>query len=902
MKKYTSYIFKLAYLSFGVLFILACSTEKEAWINRGYHNMTAHYNGYFNAKEIIKESRAGYNETFQEDYTKILPIYIYADDETVEGLRQSMETAIEKTSNVIGKNSMPDPEKKKGKKREEWCKWIDDNWYVMAQANFYKREFGEAKNIFNYVKTTYPSQEIVYWADLWLAKTAIETKDYASALSTLELLKTGIEKQEKDEEKAKKKSSSKRKKKKAVTKKVKEYDIARPLGKSTQPAPYPKNMKAELYTTYADLHLRRSEYNDAVTNLLLAIEHHKKKKIKTRLTFILAQVYEEMGNKSDARSKYEEVTKMTAPYEMEFYATIYKALLFDGGDTKGLRAQLLKMAKDEKNKDYLDQIYYVLAELDFSEDQKENAIANLEKSARFSTTNSRQKALTYVKLGDVYYADKFFPQAKEYYDSSLTVIKEDYENYDEILERSEGLTSLVENLEIYERQDSLLNLVNLGSRHYDKVINDIIEAKKLKEKEEFEERQNNPSGGTGGNFNNNFGSGTEWYFYNKEAIAFGQTEFKSLWGDRKLDDNWRRSNRTSVTFEKIEDGDTTLTAEESDPYSPEYYLKDLPLTEEAQKAANDDIAEALYNLGVIYKQKLNEPTTGLKYFELLVSRFKDSKRSLPGMYQLYLGYKTLNKASESEKYKKIILEDYPDSEYAKIILNPDFKKQEQLARKAHSKEYTAVYEHFLSGEFATVVSKSDEVVARREVNEFIPKYLLLKAYALGGQNPEDLASIQAPLEILVQQHAETEEGTKAKIILEKLKNQSSIQGVKDGSSTFIYNAEMEHFFVLVFPNAKGSINPAKKAISNFNQNLFGSQELKLRNTFINPENQIIVIRSFKNKHTALQYLKSFKANKTLVKEYNQDLDYFVITHKNYASLFAEKNIEEYLKFYGENYE
>ncbi len=870
---------------------VSCSTEKDSWIHRGYHDMTAHYNGYFNARELIKETRNSYEAEYTEDYTTILPVYIYPDNEGVSSFLQPMEAAVEKTSVVITKHSMPNAENIRQRKKTEYCKWIDDNWLVMGQANFFARDFEEAVNIFKYVKGTYPSQSIIYNADLWLAKCAIEVEDYGTALSILELTEETALEYEKNPPKKPSKSKS-----------VEYYDIARPIGRFTVAPEPPKHFLGELYQTKADMHLRKEEWGKATESLENAIKHTKNKKTKTRLTFILAQVYEEMGDKSSARNYYELVTKMTAPYEMEFYATIYKALLYDGGDTRGLRAQLLKMIKDEKNKDYLDQIYFVLAELDLAEGNKEGGIENLKLSAKNSTSNSVQKAKTYLRLGDIYYDDKSFPKAKTYYDSTLTVIDQQHENYDQIVERSEGLTALVRNLDIYETQDSLLTLVYKGEKHYLRVIDDIIEEKRKKDEEEFEARQNMPSTGDAGGGVQDFGSGANWYFYNEQAKAFGAGEFKRTWGDRPLEDDWRRSDKSSEMITGIQgDEEETPNAPENDPYAREYYLKNLPLTDSAVDSSHTLIASALYQLGIIYKDKLNEPKTSNDYFEELVKRYGGTESSLAARYQLYLAYKGDGNFGKSDIHKNVILDDYPDSEYAKIIKNPNFKKEEEIARKKHGTEYDKTFDQYIGGAYPEVISKCDEVVARRESNDFIPKYLLLKAYALGQEDADDLDPIQQSLEKLVADYGETEEGIKAKRILERLKNQSSIQGVSSGSSNYIYNSEMEHFFVLVFPNDGSNINPVKRGMADFNGNNFASKNLKIRNTFIGKDDQIVVVRSFPNKEAAQNYLKIFKKDTKDLRGISDKYEYFVITHKNYASLFIEKDLEGYREFYQKNY-
>ena len=861
--------------------VYSCSTEKDAALNRGYHNMTAHYNGYFNAGEKIKESLASYEKGYQEDFETILPVYIYPGEDDAASMFEPMNVAIEKTTKVINRHAMPMQDKKR--KNEEWCAWIDDNYFVMGKAEFFKKEYKQCENLFGYIKVNYPKESSIYEASLWLAKTYIEQGKYADAETELQGLETLIQEQldAKADKDAKKEPKKDRK------------------GNKIKPTPqFPKKLKDDLAIIYADMYLRKKDYANAKEKLVDAIDITRNKKMKTRLTYILAQIHEELGDNQAASATFDKVTKMTAPYEMEFYAKIKRALLYNGSDTKGLKAELKKMLEDEKNKDYLDQIYYALAGIELKEDNKEQGIKYLELSAANSTTNKRQKSKTYIKLADINYDDKEFRIAKTYYDSCVSVIDDKHPDYVQITDRSEGLTALVKNLEVVETQDSLLNLVAKGEKYYLKEIDKIIEAKREEDRLKSEERMNSMN--FDGPKTQDFGDGANWYFYNPQAKSFGYKEFKKIWGDRKLEDDWRRKNKNSVSFDEFGNGEGTETVAENDPYAPEFYIKDLPLTAEQVEKSNKDIAEGLYNLGVIYKNQLNEPERSAYYFEELVKRYKENENALPGMYQLYLMYKDQGKHALSQGHKTTILSDYPRSEYARIINNPNYKKEEEALKKVHGTEYEQVYTVFARKDFDNTITKCNEVIARREENSFIPKYLLLKANALGSKKAA-LDDIKIPLTTLVKEHKDTDEGLIAAGILERLRNKASLDNAKAGNGTYIYNAGMEHFFVLIFPNNAGKIKNVTSKISNMNSAKFGSKGLKIKNTFINSDNQIVVVRSFDDKKAAMVYYNAYKNDNKYVNSFNSKYECFVITHKNYAAMFLEKDYKEYLEFFNENY-
>jgi len=899
LRKVLRYII-LFMLTIPLIAIWGCSTEKNKGINRGYHNMTARYNGYFNANEIIKESLKTYHDSYKEDYSKILPIYVYADEKTASTLYPNMDRAISKTSVVIDKHSMPNPKKSgKKEKKAEWCKWIDNNWMVMGHAHFYKREFSAAREKFEYVKNTYKNLETKYDAQLWLAKTWLEEGNMAEAQKALDKLQKAREegeeakenkKSEKKETPEPKKKTSKKKsklsgKRKAPVKPEEETEVL-----------FPEYLNKDLVILQADYFIRNEKYEKAIEKLEEGIKLTKKKREKARLTFILAQVKQKTGNAAGASESYGQVLKLNPTFEMEFYSKINRALLFQGGDSRGIRAELMKLLRDEKNKDFFDQIYYALAELEFKEDDKEEGVSYLNKSIEASVTNDRQKGKSYLRLADISFNDRRYVPAKAYYDSSLAVLPKDYPNVNDITAKSQSLTELVTHLNTITLTDSLLELSKLSEKELDERLEEMIkkemedaERKRLAEEErlakikEAEAKQNN--------------SDNSWYFYNPQTLAFGNSQFKKLWGVRKSEDDWRRSNKES--FNELETdvvgSDSLLNNEQAQiDKKKEAYKKKIPHGPEQLSAATKKVMDALYYSGVIFKDRLNQKDLAVRQFKELLKRYDDGEFVLPSKFQLYL----LNDGkAEQEIYKKDILENHAESEYAELIRNPNYKRDDESAKINDGKNYSAVFELYQKKDFEKTLSACNDVIAKQPENYYLPQYYFLRAMCYGEMH--QMESFEKALSECADKFPKNETGKQAAEILDYIRNKKSMEDAKSGG-TYVYESESEHFFVLLFPNSMGSINDAKAKFSDFNSAYFSTKNLKVTNNFLDTDNQLIIIKSMENKKAAMEYYQAFLNENDKMKNL-KSAEYFVISAKNYASFFVEKKVGDYKKFFQDNY-
>lgn len=879
---------------------IKCSTDKDAWINRTYHNTTAHYNGYWNAKEIIKETMDGFESGYVENYDRIIPVYLYPNEAESKGFKSPMDTAVKKCELVIFKHQMPN--KKVGQfKKVEWCDWIDDNWFVIAEAEFYKREYPKSLKKFIFIEKQYSKEPIIYDARLWQAKIYMEMDNLPAAKSVLDELKDDIEEQEESEKSKEKKVKEKKKKssrpkRKGPRRKGSRRKSSKEKEESTGPPRIEEDFLKDYYPTLADYYLRKKEFGEAIVALEESIEIVKDRQFKTRLIFILAQLNHKQSN-ADASELYAEVVKRNPKYDMAFIAKINKALAFSGGDKKGIKAELRKMLKDEKNVDYLDQIYYALGDIELSDNNVQKGIEYLESSVRASTSNSDQKSKSFLRLGKLYYAEKSYIKAQKYYDSTLANLAKDHPEYPTIEFQNISLTELVENLNVADRQDSLMNLCQLSESDLEKKIYGLID-KEAARKQAIADAQAaaalTPSSG-------DLATKGDFWAFNDKVRDNGFEKFKDIWGTRLNEDNWRREDKTASIFADSENGPVVAEEKEDPKLTLGYYTKDLPCGKPALEAkAETDIIEGYYNAANIYKRKLNDLDASFRTFQKL-EKYLPNTKSIESLYQSYLINKSKGNSVEANKYKDWILKDFPDSEYAKIIKDPKYLENLGEATQKEEAKYAEIYDKFMAKNYATVIMEIDERL-KIKGNPYTCKYYYMKALAVGYSKPDDndLDQVEKALQDVVDNCDDELIISQAKSTLDKLRNTQSIIDAKSGASTYIYASDIKHYFVLVFPNDAGSVNQAKAKISDLNLASFSTKALETKSSFIDENNQIITVRSFNNKEEAMDYYLTFKVNDNQVKKL-KEFDYFVITNKNFSSLFLEKDIPTYLEFFEKNY-
>ncbi len=876
------------FLGIGLITVLlACSTEKNTLINRTYHSTTARYNGYFNANELINQSISTYRNSLKEDYYQRLPIDPLPDGKEVVGMYPAIDTAIVKCTKVIQRHSMPSNDKP-SQKKEEHNNWIDENWLTIGKAQYYRRDYDAAFKNFTFVKKFYSNDPSIYVAELWMAKANIERGKLTEAGFNIAVLDKALQQQSSKEEASAKKSKSKSKKK---SKK-----------KEEEPAKVPTSILFDLEKTKAELALRKDNVPDAIKYLESSLEHAKRKQDKSRIYFILAQLHAASGNPSEAKTNYGKCLKYTAPYEMHFNARLQRA--FMGGDEK-VRQELLKMLRDAKNAPYKDQIYYALADIQLQQGNQDKAIEYLTLSAFYSANNPRQKGMAYEKLGNMAFSERNYVRAQKYYDSCATVITDKYPNADGIRNKAAKLADLVVAVETASYEDSVQRIAKLSEDERVALIENVIkkqkeeeERRKKKEAERLRELQQNQNA-----FAQTGGTGNKWYFNNPKTRTEGYDEFRKLWGARENEDNWRRSDKSTLVPVQSTDQDSSDVVDikkvPKDSLTVDMLMVNIPLTDSAYSASVERMLEALYKAGMIYKEQLNERNMAIQQFEKIKEKNVVGEFDLSSTYQLYKIYEA-SATEKSAEQKNYILLMYPNSDYANYLRDPDYfvkkKEREALAEQ----EYVTVLERYSRGLYYPVISKADLVIEQEKDNAFRSKYMLLKAMALGQLN-NNKQTLVPTLEMIVKEYPKTDEARRAQEMLNIIKNgySENIPAEFAKKSPYTFNDKAPQW-VIVFLEKDDNSSMAKSKVSDFNKEFFSRDKLKVSSKIYGDDQSIILVQEFPSDLKALEYVRIFKDTRKHLMDL-QKAKTLIITQDNMKILFETRKLKEYELFYEEYY-
>lgn len=852
---------------------VGCSQKNDAFLNRTYHRLTARDNGWFNANEKLKEVVRGIEDAHVDNFDEVLPIFVYGDEDQARAAIPDLEKCIDKCSLVIERHSM-DIE---GKERNQW---IDDAWFVIGKSNFYKQNYYEADRSFTYISRRFKDGDRKLESLIWQARTAIQLEQFGKAQSSLDQIRD-------------------------IKKLPKDFD------------------QAEMNAVQAELEMKRGKVDDAIMQLELALPITKDRRSRVRWAFILAQLYQVKGQEEKAIAQFAAVNRMSPPYEMAFHAQIFQAMAFSKGDSKALRQKLNRMLRDDKHIDHFDMIHYALADLDLKERKKPEAIDHLLTSAKVSTTDTKQKAKTFMKLADIHFDDRVYAQAQKYYDSTRTLLSEEHVRFDEVDTRARVLGDLVEQLAIIAREDSLQALAQMDGEELDKKIKGIIrdrereEDEKLRLEEEARalgdaviDKPATPTTPTGAR-----GS---WYFYDPQQIGRGLAQFRKRWGNRPLEDDWRRKDKSgSALAESLEEeGEESLEEAKADGEKPEaewkdpsFYMKDLPRDEADILVSNGRICEALYVSGMIYKEQLKDVDNATESFEVLNNRFDECRYTPESYYQLYRIYLEKEQGGwfslegiGSQTYADIIMERWPNSEFARLVRDPNVLQADEQRKREEEEAYKGTYQQYRQYAFIPVVNACDKVIREEPRNHFRPKYHILKAMAMGGLR--DMNGYREALTELKVSYPGTDEAKAADDLLAALDQGPGVPPPPrtEGSQATYTTSTGPHFYVVVVPNRGNDLNTIKASISNFGSQYVPTETLQITSSFLDAERQVILVDRLSSKESAMNYHRLFIGNTDVLSELNsKGFTTFAISPENYTLLYKTKDIAGYATFFTKNY-
>ena len=873
----------------GLLFLGGCSTKKNTLTRRMYHNLTSHYNVYWNGEQSLKEGDKQLRTNVKDDYSNVLRVYNYGTQQNGLALNSVMDRALEKTSICVQKHSM-----KFGNR--ERVKWIDDAYLVMAKAHFYKHDYIPAKRTFDFVATEFNYNDIAYVADLWLVKTYIQTEEYPKAIAMIEQLQ------------------------------AKTSGMTKP----------PKELMRNFDFTIADYYIATKDYNNAVRYLKSGILLNNDRELRTRAMFILGQIYMRQDDAQRAMAQFKKVIRRNPEYEMVFESRMNMAKMGTSDNAKELYKMMNKMLRDPNNEDYLDRIYYAMAELALREGDEGKAINYLRKSVAAFKDNQIQRMQSSLKVASILFDHNDYELAQAYYDTAVTSMDRNYEGYDSIMNISQTLNELVMYASVVHDQDSLLRVAAMDSTQrnilIDKIIAEVIEQEEIEQQRREYEEQLALMGSAVGEREQSKSepidnSGASWYFYNPTSVSKGMTEFTRKWGMRKNEDNWRISDKRSLNSAFSPDGTEgdvakkdegmegdTLSSKSYTNHERGYYLQDLPFTLEQKQVADSLIADGLYHLGFLYMDRLSDLPRSIDSYEQLDTRYPGNEKELPSWYALYKMYKDLDNEEKSLVYKGKIFDKYPTSSYAEFINDPTYFEKLQAKEREASDFYAKTYEAFEEGQYYRVKMNTERAMALYESDTaLMPRFAFLHAVAQGRLVSVDTMAFA--LYDLVRTYPESSITPYAQRVLEDVNEEYQLGLVltdinnKDGgdvpevkkASPYTYEPNMEHFVMIVCETKFVRVDPLLVRISDFNKKEHRTRTFNVKDVILDDARTLVTIGNFDSEAKAMEYISSMAISDYVFGGIDKTkYSVMPISNKNYPIFYQSKDMEEYNTFMESN--
>ena len=906
----------------AIFFLSSCSTKKNTATSRFYQAFTTRYNVYFNGSEHYKEQIKLLENDYQDDYTTTLfthPAEAFANEKAPQP-STNFDRTIEKMQKAIQLHSIKKrPKKKSGKmrdpkyraylKRDEYNPFIHNAWLLMAKAQYMNGAFIDAATTFHYITRHFT----------WFPNLVTECKLWEARCYTAEGWLNEADN---------------------ILVRIKKEEVAKE----------PLNSLYNL--AYADYHIKSKHNAEAIPYLRVAAKKAGSSGQKTRLNFLLGQMYSETGDKAAAYQAFKKAgSNVNATYRTKFNARIKQSEVYSGNNIEKEVKSLKRMVRYDRNKEYLDQVYYAIGNLYLAHQDTLKAIENYKLAVEKSTRNGIEKAIAQITLGTLYFDMSNYADAQPNYSEAISQLKEDYPNYETLKKRSDVLDELAVYSQNVILQDSLLKLAKLTPEEQEKVAQRLVDELKKKEKEEAEAAAREEflaeQNAQGNKFNN---SGSKaptsfqmpstddsWYFYNTAAKNAGKTAFQKAWGNRKLEDNWRRRNKATFSFDDFEENsdnekDSEQTAQDGgenvestdsissedqkkldDPHFVEYYLKQIPKTPEEIQTCHDIIQEGLFNMGIILKDKLEDFHAAIVQFTRLLNEYPDNIYRLDTYYNMYLIYMRTGDIAMSEKYRLLITTEFADSKYGMAMQDPNYIENLRNMERDQEGMYEKAYAAYLDNENETVHEAYMEMMRKYPLSKIMPKFMFIDA--LSYLTDKNYDKFKSTLKELLERYPETDITPTATSILKQMAQGRKLEGgstnvrgmvwsmrltndstsVAGGKLTpFEEGIDKPQYFVLVFDTDSISMNQLLFDVAKHNFTSFVTKDFDLE-----PLNfgrlGLVVVKGFANVEETGHYRKVFDADESL--NIPKQVRQVVISENNFKILLNEgRSFEEYFNF------
>ena len=896
-----------------------CSTQKNTAKTRWWHSFKARYNTYYNGTLAYIDGSLEKENGNKDNFTEMLPLYTVGNKQSREIGKGNFEKAIEKCQKTIKLHSIKkrpvwDKKRRKTEKDIEWLSRREYNpflwkaWMLMGRSQFYKGAFDEAASTFAYMGRLYQTQPAIYAKSrAWLAKCYLEEGWLYDA-----------------------------------------EDVVRNMERDS----IHWSARKEWDYTYADYYIHTGDYAKAIPYLRKVIKHEMRRKQRAREWYLMGQLQAALGNKAEAMRAYKRVIRQNPPYEVEFNARIAMTEVMSGGQWKKMVSRLKRMAASDKNKEYLDQVYYAIGNIYLAQNDTAKAISAYERGAAKATRSGIEKGVLLLKLGDIYWEMERYNDAQRCYGEAIGLLDKERKDYEELSHRSKVLDQLVPYTDAVHLQDSLQSLAKMDEKDRNAAIDRTIAELKRKEKEERDRQaeqnaqetmQQNSGNNNMQQQNNRQQNNTNqqnnglWYFYNATAVSQGKSAFQKMWGKRENVDNWQRVNKTVVNFggnqeetelseaqldsiarqEAIEDSLAQIAdSAQNDPHKREYYLAQIPFTEDQIEASNKIIEDGLFNAGVIFKDKLNNLPLSEKQLKRLTSQYPDFEKMADAYYHMYLLYMRKGETDVAEGYVERLKKEYPESEWTTLLSDPYFVENAKLGVHMEDSLYASTYDAFKAARYAEVSGNVRISDSRFPLGANRDKFVFIGG--LSKLNEGDAEGCLEDMNTVVKKWPQSGVAEMAGMIVKGVSEGKRLKGGKfdldnvwerrsevltDNDSTAVRELSDERFAAFTFMIAYKPDSTDENRLL-FELARYNFTSFLVRNFDIAVEDadgiHRMKVSGFRNYDEALQYVRQLFTNKTITSLIGRNRT-IIISEKNLPLLGRQFSYDDYARFYDKHF-
>lgn len=901
----------------GMIVLTACSTEKNTAKSRWWQAFNTRYNVYYNGTLAYIDGSLAKENGNKDNFTEIIPLYTVGNKASRELGKGDFDKAIEKAEKAIKLHSIKrKPEWTKSRRktakdlewlgRKEYNPFLWKAWMLMGRSQFYQGDFDGAASTFNYMSRLYATQPAIYGrARAWLAKSYIENDFLYDA-----------------------------------------EDVIRNMQRDS----LHWRARKEWDYTYADYYIHTGDYANAVPYLRKVIRHEMRKKQRAREWYLMGQLQAALGQKAEAYKAFKKVIRQNPPYELEFNARIAQTEVLAANQSKQMIRRLKHMATSDNNKDYLDQVYYAIGNIYLAQRDTASAIANYEKGAEKATRSGIEKGVLLLKLGDLYWTKKKFADAQRCYGAAIGLLDKERKDYEQLSNRSKVLDELVPYTEAVHLQDSLQELAKMSEKQRNEAIDRVIDALKKKEKEEKNKQaeanaqQSQQKNNAVGNRSQNRTTPTanqqtngQWYFYNPMAVQQGKQLFQRQWGKRENIDNWQRANTTVVagmggdasaelteaqrdSISKAEAMQDSLAqvrdSAQNDPHKREYYLAQIPFTEEQLDASNTIIMDGLFHSGVIFKDKLDELQLSEKALLRLTGQYPTYEHTDEAYYHLFLLYSRLGEHRTADSYVEKLKENFPESQWTTLLTDPYFAQNAREGVHLEDSLYAATYDAFKADRFGEVSSNTYLSETRFPLGANRDKFVFIDG--LSKLNNGDGTGCLAAMHTVVEKYPKSSVAELAGMIINGVKEGKKLRGGKfdlgnvwsrrsvvlsdsDSIKTRQFTNERNANFLFMFVYQPDSVNENKLLFELARYN-FTNYLVRDFNIAINEGDGIhqMCVSGFRSYDEALQYARQMLKQESILRLIGKSRP-IIISEENLPLLGSTYSYDEYNAYYNKHF-